>query len=242
VRRGLVLLVLLAAALALGQALPVRAWIRHLLEHAREAEAAGALILGGAFVPAALLLLPAAPLAVGAGWAFGALPGALLSAAGMAAGAAAAFEVGRRVGGDAARRALSRSRRLSRLAGVLEHAGFEVVFWLRLSPFVPFTLLNYAFGTTGMRAAAFAAATGLAVLPGCALWSTLGSALAAPDPWHAGSALRSWEGALAALSLTVAAAVAARVRLPLLLARRRPGSGADGRPGGGRPARPGAPR
>jgi uncharacterized membrane protein YdjX (TVP38/TMEM64 family) len=102
---------------------------------------------------------------------------------------------------------------------------------------VPFTLLNYAFGTTGMRAAAFAAATGLAVLPGCALWSALGSALASPDPWHAGSALRSWEGALAALSLTVAAAVAASVRLPLLLARRRPG--ADD---GGRPGRPRAPR
>jgi uncharacterized membrane protein YdjX (TVP38/TMEM64 family) len=225
VRRALALLVLVAVAVAAGAALPLREWTQGLLLHVRGAGAAGAALYGAAFVGAALLLLPAAPLVVGAGWAFGAVPGALLSAAGMAAGAGAAFEVGRRVGGDAARRLLARSRRLSRFAAVLEHAGFEVVFWLRLSPFVPFTLLNYAFGTTGMRALAFAAASGLAVLPGCALWAALGSALASPDPWHAGSGLASGPGALAALALTVTAAVAARVRLPRLLASRPPGTG-----------------
>jgi uncharacterized membrane protein YdjX (TVP38/TMEM64 family) len=226
VRRGLVLLAVVAVALVAGIVLPVREWIVTLLLHAREAGAPGAILFGGAFVGAALLLLPTAPLAIGAGWAFGGLAGALVAAAGTTLGATAAFEVGRRVGGDAVRRLLSRSRRLARFAAVLERAGFEAVLWLRVSPFVPFYLLNYAFGTTGMRASAFALATAIAVLPGCALWASLGSALAAPDLVHAGAASRGWGAAAAALALTLGSAVAARLRLPRVLARSERRSGA----------------
>jgi len=219
--RLLALGALFALALAAGLLLPVWRVIGDLLGTARDAGAAGALLYAGAFVPAALLLLPTAPLAVGAGNAFGPIAGTLVSAVGGALGATAAFEAGRRIGGTGLRKLLARSHRLRPFARALEHAGPEVVFWLRLSPLVPFYLLNYAFGTTGLRTRDYALATGIAILPGCAIYALLGSLLPSTADWaHAGCAAPRWVALSAAIVLSVVAAVAARARLPRLVEMR----------------------
>jgi uncharacterized membrane protein YdjX (TVP38/TMEM64 family) len=209
----------MALLVSLGLVLPVRAWIVDLLRYCHGAGPVGVLLYGAAFLPAALLMLPSAPLALGAGYTFGPVVGALVSAVGASLGATLAFEVGRHAGGDLLAREMQRSRTLAPFARVLEHAGFEVVLWLRLSPLTPFFLLNYAFGTTGMRARAYAAATGLAVLPGCALYATLGSLLGSPEQVAAGQVHHGWGLPVAAVALTVAAGLAARWRLPRVLAR-----------------------
>jgi uncharacterized membrane protein YdjX (TVP38/TMEM64 family) len=228
VRRSPFRLALLVPLLALGFLLPVREWVVHLLDLAGRAGPAGAALYAAAFVPAALLLLPAAPLAIGAGFAFGPLVGTLVTAAGAMAGATAAFEAGRHIGGDVLRLALARSRRLAPFARALDRAGFEVVVWLRLSPLVPFYLLNYAFGTTGMRGRAYGAASGLALLPGAAVYATIGSALASPEDLSLAASPHRWLAVGAALALTLAAAAGARWRLPRLLGEPEPRPGARG--------------
>jgi len=240
VRRGLTLLALMAALLVAGALLPVREWAAELLGLVRQAGPVGVVLYAAAFVPAALLLLPAAPLALGAGYAFGPVLGTLVAALGAALGALAAFEAGRHVGGDALGRLLRRSRRVAPFARALGHAGFEVVLWLRLSPLVPFYLLNYAFGATGMRTRDFAAATALALLPGCALAAGLGSLLAIPDEAAFGMSGHRWAVLAAAVLLTLVSATAARLRLPRALAsapaaartppRDRPSPGVTGTP------------
>ncbi len=217
VRRSVLRLAILLPLLASGFLLPVREWVVHLLGLARDAGLPGAALYGAAFVPAALLFLPAAPLAIGAGFAFGPVLGALVTAAGGMAGATAAFEVGRHLGGDVLRRALARSRRLAPFASALDRADLEVVLWLRLSPLVPFYLLNYAFGTTGMRGRRYGIATGLALLPGAAVYATLGSALASPGDLSLVEPSHRWLALGAAAVLTLAAAAGARWRLPRLL-------------------------
>lgn len=230
-RRSLFRLVLLAPLLALGFVLPLRAWVVQLLDLAARAGPAGAALYAAAFVPAALLLLPAAPLAIGAGFAFGPWAGTLVTAVGAMVGATAAFEAGRHVGGDVLRRTLARSRRLAPFARALDRAGFEVVLWLRLSPLVPFYLLNYAFGTTGMRGRAYGAATGLALLPGAAVYSTIGSALASPEDLSLAASPHRWLAVGAAVALTLASAAGARWRLPRLLAAEPAPPGAPPAPG-----------
>ena len=224
-RRSPFRLALLVPLLALGFLLPVREWVVHLLDLAGRAGPAGAALYAAAFVPAALLLLPAAPLAIGAGFAFGPVVGTLVTAAGAMAGAIAAFEAGRHLGGDVLRRALARSRRLAPFARALDRAGFEVVVWLRLSPLVPFYLLNYAFGTTGMRGRAYGAATGLALLPGAAVYATIGSALAGPEDLSLAASPHRWLAVGAALAHTFAAAAGARWRLPRRLGEPGPRPG-----------------
>jgi uncharacterized membrane protein YdjX (TVP38/TMEM64 family) len=219
-RRPLALAAFLALLLCLGLFFPVWQGVVHVLQAVRDAGPAGALLYTAAFVPAALLLLPSAPLALGAGHAFGAIEGTMIAAVGTSLGATAAFEVGRRVGGDSVRRMLARSRRLSPFTRALENAGFEVVLWLRLSPLVPFYLLNYAFGTTGLRARDYAVATILALVPGCGMYALLGSLLPSPlEGGAAGPPAYRWGAAAVALALSLFAAAAARARLPRLLAR-----------------------
>lgn len=226
--RLLALITLLALLLAAGLVFPVWRWLADLLHAARDGGTFGALLYAAAFVPAALLLLPSAPLALGAGRAFGPVAGTLVAVLGTALGATVAFEAGRLVGGRGLRGWLHRSRRLSPFGRALEHAGPEVVFWLRLSPLVPFYLLNYAFGTTGLRSRDYAAATVLALVPSCSVYAILGSLVFSPEDWtSAGAAAYRWAALGAAVLLSVVAAAAARTRLPRLVeegARRRQGA------------------
>ena len=228
-RRSIAVAALVAALLCLGALSPLGAWLEHLLRAARGAGPLGALLYAAAFVPAALLLLPSAPLAVGAGHAFGPVQGTLVATVGTALGATAAFQAGRRLGGDGVRRMLARSRRLAPFTRVLERAGFEVVLWLRLSPLVPFSLLNYAFGATGLRACDYAAATALGLLPGCAMYALLGSVLSSLRPGAVEAAPRLGAAA-AALGLSALAAISGRIRLPRLLSRPEPGLALPGGP------------
>jgi len=216
-RRLLALAALFLGLLCLGLFFPLWEWCTRLLAAAGRAGPAGALAYAGAFVPAALLLLPSAPLAIGAGKAFGPFAGMLVAVAGTAVGATAAFAAGRSVGGDALHRLLARSHRLSCFTRALEHAGFEVVFWLRLSPFVPFYLLNYAFGTTGVRARDYLAATALAVAPGCTLYAALGAQLPSAEGFTAHVAPGQWMALAVGVVLSLLAAAVGRRRLPQLV-------------------------
>jgi len=221
VRRTLAIAAFAAVLLGVGAFSPLRSWLAAALEVAHRAGPLGALLYAALFVPAALLLLPSAPLAVGAGHAFGPVEGTVVAVLGTTLGATVAFEAGRHLGGDGVKRALARSRRLAPFSRALAHAGFEVVLWLRLSPLVPFSLLNYGFGTTGLRARDYAAATLLGLLPGSALYALLGSLLPSIGPGgpEGGQRLAAAAGAVA---LSAVSALAARLRLPRLLGRTAP--------------------
>jgi uncharacterized membrane protein YdjX (TVP38/TMEM64 family) len=53
--------------------------------------------------------------------------------------------------------------------------GWKIVLLLRLSPLVPFNVQNYLFGITGISFAHYAVATALGVLPGAALFLSIGA-------------------------------------------------------------------
>jgi uncharacterized membrane protein YdjX (TVP38/TMEM64 family) len=142
--------------------------------------------LGGwiGFVPAAIALncvwLLAIPIAAaGAGLLFGTVPGALLSILVAAGAAGIQNEIGRRWVGERAEHLLGKRGR--QLDDLLDRRGFEAIFYLRLTPFTPFTALNYASGVTRLGAVPIALASGLAMGPRIYAYAMLGDNL--DDLW-----------------------------------------------------------
>jgi uncharacterized membrane protein YdjX (TVP38/TMEM64 family) len=168
------------AAVVVGvRALPVAAWLGELAETVRGLGPAGVAAYGVACVVAGILTVPAAPLAIAGGWAFGPVVGTLVTVAANTFASAIAFWVGRLLFRDPERFATGEGivARAVRAAG---SGGFKLVLLLRLSPVTPFAALNYAFGATKMRARDFSAATFVGSLPGTAACAAAGSLLGGP--------------------------------------------------------------
>lgn len=165
---------------------------------------AGPAVFVGAYVLAAVFLLPVTWLPVLAGLAFGLGWGFAWSLAGQTAGALAGFWVARWVGGDWARRRFAGAHaRLRRMEERASRHGLAFVLALRLSMVIPYGALNYLLGLTRVRARDVALGTALGNAPMLAVYVALG---AGADTW------KDWR---------FAAAVAAALALAALPVWRR---------------------
>lgn len=136
------------------------------------------------FVPAVILLncvfvLPVPVAAAGAGLLFGTVVGGTLTIVATAGAAGLQNAIGRHGVGARAEHLLGERGRW--FDDVLDRRGFEAIFYARLTPFTPFTALNYASGITKLRAWPMALASGLAMGPRIYAYTTLGSNL--DDLW-----------------------------------------------------------
>lgn len=132
------------------------------------------------FVPAAILLncvflLPVPIMCGAAGLLFGVPVGTLLSALATAGAAGVQNAIGSRFGGARAERLLG--RRGKAVDDLLDRRGFAAVLYVRLTPFAPFTALNYATGVTRLGPFTIAAGTGIAMLPRIYGYTALGGNL-----------------------------------------------------------------
>jgi uncharacterized membrane protein YdjX (TVP38/TMEM64 family) len=111
----------------------------------------GPLVFIGAYGIAAVALFPAVALTLAAGVLFGLAKGVLFVMIGATFGAALAFLTGRHVARRFVEHLLERHPRLVAIDRAVESQGLRLVFLLRLSPAVPYTLLNYALGLSRVR-------------------------------------------------------------------------------------------
>lgn len=170
----------------------------------------GAVLFAAAYVPAAVLLVPGSLLTLGAGFVFGVMKGTLIVSLGSTAGAAAAFIVGRSIARDWIARKLSSGPRMAAIARAVETEAFKIVLLTRLSPVLPFNLLNYAFGLTTVPFREYILASWIGMLPGTIMYVYLGSAanslaalLSGDQPRSTGQQVLFFSG----LAATVAAAL-----------------------------------
>lgn len=139
-------------------------------------------IVGLLFVPVCLVFLPGSWLTLFAGFAFGqtwsgfAYTLACVSL-GSTCGATCAFLVGRSLSRTTVESWIRNSPRFERLNAAVRNRGFGIVFLSRLSPLLPFNLLNYAFGISQVSLRDFILASWLGMLPGTVMFLSLGSAL-----------------------------------------------------------------
>lgn len=133
-----------------------------------------------AYAAACVALLPASALTVAAGAYFGPAKAFALVSAGSMLGATAAFLLGRHALRGWVERKLAGNPKLAAVDAAVEKQGWKVVLLLRLSPLIPFNLLNYALGLTKVPAGQYVLASWLGMMPGTALFVLLGASARRP--------------------------------------------------------------
>lgn len=113
--------------------------------------------------------IPASLLTLAAGAIFGLWAGTLWSLLGATLGASAAFLVARYVARDMVEKRVAREPRFAAIDRAIADDGLRIVFLLRLSPAVPFTLLNYLLGLTKVPFGNFLVGS-VGMLPGTVLY------------------------------------------------------------------------
>ena len=170
----------------------------------------GAVLFAAAYVPAAVLLVPGSLLTLGAGFVFGVAKGTVIVSLGSTAGAATAFLVGRSIAREWVAGRLAGRPKMAALARAVETEGFKIVLLTRLSPVLPFNLLNYAFGLTAVPFRTYVLASWIGMLPGTIMYVYLGSAASSLAALLSGEQPRS-TGQRVLFVLGLAATVAATI-------------------------------
>jgi uncharacterized membrane protein YdjX (TVP38/TMEM64 family) len=137
---------------------------------------AGQAAFVGLYVLACVAFLPGSALTLGAGAAFGLWKGFVLVSIGSTVGAWASFLVGRYLLRDWVSRRLEKVPAFAAVSGAVGQEGWKVVLLTRLSPVLPFNLLNYGYGLTTVGAGEYALASWIGMMPGTFLYVYLGAA------------------------------------------------------------------
>lgn len=172
---GVAILALVLAAVVLagrrGAALvpSFAAWVEGLGPVGVVAFVLGYAIATVAFVPGSVLTLAAGAL-------FGLAGGTAIALVAATLGASAAFLVSRYLARHAVERRLAGSVWFAAIDRAVAAQGRRIVLLLRLSPLVPFNLLNYALGLTRVRFADFLVASA-GMLPGTLLYVYYGKVI-----------------------------------------------------------------
>ncbi len=165
-------LLLVAAGFA-SSLLPLEEWIQFLKSWVDGLGAWGYVAFGAAYVVAAVLLVPTWPLSITGGFAFG-IWGFIWVPLMATFAACAAFLIGRYWARGTVRNWLDGRPQYRAIDNAIGEEGWKVVILLRLSPLVPFNLMNYFCGVTQVSFPPYAAATLIGTTPVTTLYVYLG--------------------------------------------------------------------
>ena len=174
-RRLVLVVLLLAAIVALALSSPPDSWLSGVAAWTALHPVVAGVLFIALYVVAAVLVVPCTILTLAAGFLFGLPLGVALTSAGSVLGATAACAVGRFVARDWIVRRTAAWPRFRALDAATHHDGFVIVLLARLSPLIPYNLLNYGLGVTSVRFWDFVAATWLGMLPITVLYVYVGS-------------------------------------------------------------------
>ncbi|MDE2845919.1 MAG: TVP38/TMEM64 family protein [Gemmatimonadota bacterium] len=133
------------------------------------------LVFIGVYVLLTVLGVPMVILTFFAGFTFGALEGALYVMIGANIGANLAFDLARYLGRDFVSRYIKGP--IDRIDRRLRKKGFLRMLQLRLIPVIPFNVLNFAAGLSGLRKLHFALATMIGITPGTFIYAYTAASL-----------------------------------------------------------------
>jgi uncharacterized membrane protein YdjX (TVP38/TMEM64 family) len=228
-KRLVIAAVIAAALVAAGFVLPIATWAITAVEWIRDAGAIGVAVFAVGYVAAAVLLLPGSVLTLGAGFVYGPLWGVLLVSPVSVIASTAAFALARSAVRSRIEQRVAGQARIGALDRAIAAEGGKIVLLLRLSPIIPYNVLNYALGLTGIRMRSYVVASAIGMLPGTILYVYLGSsATSAAEVAAGGGAAGGWQqvlywgGLAATLAVTVLITRLARRALRRSLDRAAP--------------------
>jgi uncharacterized membrane protein YdjX (TVP38/TMEM64 family) len=173
--KPLALLVLLAALGTAALLFPVGDWLTTGLAWIDANRRIAWALYAAAYVGAAVLLVPGSILTLAAGFLFGLPLGVGLVSVSSVVGAGAAFLVGRFLARDWVRERVASLPSFRALDHATHNEGFMIVLLARLSPLLPYNLLNYAFGITAVRLRHYLLGTWLGMLPATVVYVYIGT-------------------------------------------------------------------
>ncbi|MEP0886533.1 TVP38/TMEM64 family protein, partial [Trichocoleus sp. ST-U3] len=126
------------------------------------------------YIVATVAFLPGSIVTLGAGVVFGIVWGSIYVFIGASLGATAAFLIGRYLARDWVFKKIAGNEKFRAIDEAVGKEGFKIVLLTRLSPVFPFTLLNYAFGVTGVSLKDYILGF-VGMIPGMIMYVYLGS-------------------------------------------------------------------
>ena len=170
---------------------------------------AGAALFVAVYAAATVLFVPGSILTLGAGAAFGALRGFFLVWIGATLGAAAAFLVSRYFAREWVGARLAGDVRFHAVDEAVGREGWKIVGLARLTPLLPFNVLNYGFGLSRVSFRDYVLASAVGMVPGTAFYVYVGSV--AGGAAGLGRTRSPGQWAMLLLGLMAAAAVVALI-------------------------------
>jgi uncharacterized membrane protein YdjX (TVP38/TMEM64 family) len=209
--KWLVAALAIAALVIVFRQLPVREWAARLPAWAASQGFRGVLLIAAVYVACALLFGPAWLVTLAIGLTCGFARGLILVSIVSTLGAAIAFLIGRHLARGRVEELIRRRPTFAAVDRAIGRHGWKIVFLLRLSAVVPYTISNYVYGATAIRFWPYVAASWIGMLPITAVYVSIGAAgrVALAGPAGPGSAWR-WVilGAGVLLTLVVAVFIA----------------------------------
>jgi uncharacterized membrane protein YdjX (TVP38/TMEM64 family) len=203
-RRRLVAMGSTAVTVAVVLAIVAASFHGDVTEAVRDVGPAAPLAFVVLYVVFTLALAPGSALTIAGGVLFGPLMGGALSVVGGAIGATLSFLAGRRLGrSDVEELAGDRAQTLDRW---LHHNAIIAIAVVRIIPGVPYSLLNYAAGVTGMHTRDYVIGSAVGLVPGAFVYATVGGTIADPLSLE-------FAGALALVAVFLAAGALLNKRL-----------------------------
>lgn len=162
----------------------VKEVLSQFLDYIQKIGFAGAVLFAALYIVATVLLIPGTILTLGAGFVFTSTHGgnqligtgiaASVVFVGASGGAILAFLLARFILQDIAAHLREKYHSFRAIDKAIEGNGFKITFLLRLSPAIPFNVLNYLMGTTSVSLRHYSLAL-FGILPGTIAYCFIGS-------------------------------------------------------------------
>jgi uncharacterized membrane protein YdjX (TVP38/TMEM64 family) len=179
-----------------------------LLAHINELGAAAPAAFICLYSLAVVALIPASLLTIAGGAVFGLVRGVIYGLIGATLGSTAAFLLGRYVARQIVERRLAGMPRVAAIERAVSARGRRIVLLLRLSPVIPFNVLNYVLGLTTISVWDFMFAS-IGTIPGAIVYAycgkVTGEALALAGQAEVPKGASYYAALLVGLAATVAA-------------------------------------
>ena len=160
------------------------------------------------YIVSAVLLAPSFLLTMAAGALYGVMWGSVVVFVGASLGGSTVYALALRLAGTRWLRRLDREPRIVVVRNAVRHDSLWVQFLLRLSPVIPFTLLNYALGLAKVRFRDFAGAL-VGMVPAILMYTYYGRIVGDVAKFAAGVTPPRGPGYYAALVVGLSATVLA---------------------------------
>jgi len=172
----LIVLVLIIAAIVVGIAVfRIQKYLPIVLEFIKDLGWIGKIIFVAIYIVATVAFIPGSILTLGGGFVFGLYWGIFLVWLGATIGCILAFILGRTALRSWVEKKVDQYPKFKAVDVAIAQQGWKIVLLLRLSPVLPFNVLNYGLALTKVSLIHYCWASAVGMLPGTALYVYFGS-------------------------------------------------------------------